>query len=241
MSDFHRAQPIRDLGAKAPRAGRIAAGLISLAGAGAVMAVPTVVPGAEGQIGPTPALDVKLATCSLVTLGGQAVGVLANGMFVPPAQPPELNFYTDRLHAAPNPVSISSTPLLISLVAKAKPGSARTRNAADDGDFVAFSFAEDGTMPNTMTIRIATFDETGQSLQTIELENIGTVPFPDNIIQKTAVEIDNQGRIIVAYTEFQNPDPPGVLGQRYDADGNPIGGSICAHRTGAVRGRYRPA
>ena len=178
-----------------------------------------------------PGADEKLAGTRFESIRGQADEVLLGGIFVFDGTTPsaEMNFLTDKIHRTPNPLPVSSTPGLFDNVAKVPPTSNRVRNAADTGDFVAFSFAVDGAGPNTLTVRIATFDETGDSLISVPIAmDIETFvpPFPgfpsDPTFAKTGVAVDKQGRVTVAYTEF-NTGVPRVKAQRFDAlTGAPI-------------------
>lgn len=164
-----------------------------------VLAGPTVVPTAEGQIGEMPSIDDKLfGPPNFESIRGQAGDLVFGGISVfggalPP--PPEVQFLTDRIHGAQNPIQVGATASVFNAVDKVTPDSGWSRNAADDGDFVAFSFAVDGVMPQTLTVRIATFDETGSSMiQLPIIEDLETFMFPDPTFAKTGVAIDNQGR-----------------------------------------------
>ena len=186
----------------------------------ATIAGPVVVPTAEGQIGEMPGTDDQLSGPRIESIRGQRGEVIfgtvtAFGGVVPP--PPEFQFFTDKIHGIPAPVPAATTPALFESVDKVPPSSGWSRNAADDGDFVAFSFAVDGTMPQTLTVRIATFDETGNAMVQVPIiEDLETFVSPDPIFAKTGVAVDNQGRATVAYTNFGGGLPE-VRGTRLDA------------------------
>ena len=168
---------------------------------------PTVVPTDEGQLGDFPNAEDQLVGSRFESIRGDFGdlifgGILVGGGVMPP--PPEMQFLTDMIHGYPEPVPIDSTPAFFDNVDKQLPASAWSRNAADDGDFVAFSFAVDGAAPETMTVRIATFDETGSSLVSLPINTVGTIPFPDPAFSSTGVAVDNQGRATVAYTDFDS-------------------------------------
>lgn len=196
--------------------------------ASTAFAQPAVVATAEGQLGETPGAGDKVIGARFESIRGAPGDTLLGGLFVfggamPP--PPEFAFLTDRIHEDPDALPINSTPALFANVFKLPPASARARNAAGDGDFVAFSFAIDGAMPQTMTVRIATYDETGSSLVQVPITEIPT--FPDPFFNDTGVAVDNQGRVTVAYTEIVPPSAFDVKAQRLDAiTGLPIGGEI---------------
>ena len=187
------------------------------------IAGPTVVPTAEGQIGETPgASDRRLGPSNFESIRGQAGDLVFGGIFVaggamPP--PPEMQFLTDMIHGYPEPVPVGAIASIFSNTEKVAPDSGWSRNAADDGDFVAFSFAVDGAMPETLTVRIATYDETGSSMAQVPLvEDVSTFSiFPDPRFAKTGVAVDNQGRATVAYTELSMAGLPRVRATRADA------------------------
>lgn len=182
---------------------------------------PTVVPTAEGQIGEIPGVGDQLIGTRFESIRGQAGDVVIGGIVVfggvmPP--PPEAQFLTDRIHGASNPSQVASTPSLFANIDKVPAASSRKRNAADDGDYVAFSFAVDGVMPETLTVRVATFDENGDAMVQVPIvENVETFTvFPDPTFAKTGVAVDEQGRSTVSYTDF-NGGLPVVRGTRVDA------------------------
>ncbi|MEM7582426.1 MAG: hypothetical protein AAF560_03520 [Acidobacteriota bacterium] len=190
--------------------------------AGTASAGPSVVPTAEGQIGETPGLSDQLLGTRFESIRGQPGDILLGGIFVfggatPP--PPEFQFINDRIHNMPDPVPVGSTASIFANVEKVAPDSAWARNAADDGDFVAFSFAVDGAMPETMTVRIATYDENGNVQAQVPIaEDIGTfTAIIDPRFAKTGVAVDNQGRVTVAYTELSMAGLPRVRATRADA------------------------
>lgn len=190
------------------------------------LAGPTVVPTAEGQIGEMPGVDDRvLGPTRFESIRGQAGELIFGGIFVaggalPP--PPEVQFFTERIHSTSNPVQVAATADLFANIDKVTPAAAWSRNAADDGDFVAFSFAVDGAMPQTLTVRIATFDETGSSIVQVPIaENVETFMFPDPTFAKTGVGVDNQGRATAIWTEFVAGIPK-VVGLRLDAGGSVI-------------------
>lgn len=173
------------------------------------LAGPVVVPTAEGQIGETPGMNDKIfGPPSFESIRGQAGEVVFSRIIVPGGAvppPPEFQFLTDMIHGYPDPmpVPVASTASVFTSVDKVTPDSGWSRTAADDGDFVAFSFAVDGTMPQTATIRIATFDETGSAMVQVPIiENLETFMIPQATFSKTGVAVDNQGRATVAYTAF---------------------------------------
>jgi hypothetical protein len=164
---------------------------------------PSVVPTAEGQLGEMPGIDDEVHGARFESIRGQPGEVLFGGLFVfggamPP--PPEVALLTDKIHGTPDPTEVGAFPDLFANVFKSAPASARSRNAADDGDLVAFSFSVDGAMPMTMTVRVATFDETGSSLADVSIPNVNTVPDPS--FSNPGVAVDDQGRATVVYTDF---------------------------------------
>ncbi len=189
------------------------------------LAGPSVVPTAEGQIGEMPGAGDRVLGARFESIRGQAGEIVFGGIFVfggamPP--PPEAQFLTDTIHGAPNPAQVGATADLFANVDKVTPAASWSRNAQDDGDFVAFSFAVDGAMPQTLTVRVATFDETGSSIVEVPIaEDVETFMFPDPTFAKTGVGVDDQGRATVVWTEFAAGIPK-VVGLRLDADGNVI-------------------
>ncbi|MDA8020416.1 MAG: hypothetical protein MPN21_23505 [Thermoanaerobaculia bacterium] len=177
----------------------------SLASAG-----PTVVPTAEGQIGTVPSTGDSIEGVRFESIRGQAGDLIFGGLItfggaMPP--PPEFQFIADRIHEIPNPFPVDAISSPFVAVSKQAAASSRVRNAADDGDFVAFSFAVDGAMPETMTVRIATFDESGSSLVEVPVGTVDIFPF-DASSHRTGVAIDDQGRATVTYVEFQTTPSP---------------------------------
>ncbi|MEM7051035.1 MAG: hypothetical protein AAF604_15300 [Acidobacteriota bacterium] len=194
--------------------------LAAVAGAGG----PVVVPTAEGQIGEVPESGTSLGGFRVESIRGTFADVLFGGTRFRPAMAPEMAILNDVIHETADPQELDILPIELTTVAEVTPGSSRRRNAADDGDFVVFSFAVDGAMPQTLAVRIATYDESGQSLLSVPIiDNIPTAPFPDVILAGTDVGIDDEGRVTVVYTDI----PPGgfaeIRGQRIDgATGNVI-------------------
>lgn len=184
------------------------------------MALPTVVATAEGQIGETPGPTDKLFGSRFESIRGQAGDLIFGGIFVeggamPP--PPEVAFITDRIHGTSGPSEVGATASLFMHVDKVAPASAWSRNAANDGDFVAFSFAVDGSMVATMTVRLATFDESGTQMIDVPIAtDVETFFVPDPTFAKTGVAVDNQGRATVTYTDF-NAGAPKVRAVRVNA------------------------
>lgn len=193
-------------------------GLLMLLLALPSFAGPIVVPTAEGQLGEVPSPDDRVGGPRVEPLRGLPdpalllAGVNIFGGAVPP--PPEFQFSTDSIHGYPDPVPVSSTPASFTSVAEIPPSSSWSTTAANDGDFVAFSFSLDGSNPDTMTVRIATFDETGNSLVDAPIIDLDT--FTDPIFSQTGVGVDNQGRATVVYTEL-SMGISSVRGQRIDA------------------------
>ena len=200
----------------------------------ATLSGPTVVPTAEGQIGETPAAGNQVIGSRLSRSARKSAKYCLEGCLSPAAQtpsPPEFAFLTDRLNLSPNPSPVNSFPGAFENVARLPPSSARGRNAADNGDFVVFSFAVDGAAPDTMTVRIATFNEVGSAIVDTPITNIptfvppGPVP-PDPNFANTGIAVDNQGRVTVTYTEFNN-NAPRVMAQRLDGStGQLLGGNF---------------
>lgn len=183
---------------------------------------PVVVPTAEGQIGQVPGLLDNVLGARFESVRGNPGDVILGRLktrFAVPAPLPELDFLTDTLHDLPNPMPVATIPILLGTnIDKSPPASARSRNAADDGDFVAFSFATAGALPNTNNVRIATFDETGNTLVDIPVTTVDNAfPFPDPALSDTSVAVDNQGRVTIAYTELPASNIPEVRATRLDA------------------------
>lgn len=199
--------------------------------AGGLSAQPAVVATAEGQVGETPGLGGKvLSGPSFESIRGQSGEILLGGIFSRlafPAPASEFSFLTDQIHNDVNPLGIADLPATFDNIAKLPPASARARNAADDGDFVTFSFAVDGTSPQTLTIRIATFDEDGNSLIDVPVLTNGQAPIPDPTFSDTGVAVDEQGRATVVYTELPVAGFARVKAQRLDAvTGLHLGGPL---------------
>lgn len=201
----------------------LAVALALFLASGPLFGGPSVVPTAEGQIGEVPGATDQLRGTRFESIRGAPGDVIFGGLFVfggamPP--PPEAQFLTDSFHGIPNPVPVGGTPSLFTSVDGLAPDSSWSRNTADDGDFVAFSFAVDGSMPETLTVRVATFDETGTATAEVPIvEDVATFTFfPDPTFAKTGVAVDRQGRATVAFTEFDE-GLPGVRAVRVDASG----------------------
>ncbi len=189
----------------------------------AATAGPTVVPTSEGQIGTTPAPGDTVIGRRIEPLPASGT-ILFGGLFefggtMPP--PPAFSFLTDEIHGAGTPAPVNNFPGTFNNVFKLPPQSASSPN----GDFVAFSFAVDGSMAMTMSVRIATFDKNGNALANLPLADVET--FPDPTLSKTGVAVDDQGRVTVVYTEVEPMMPPRVRAQRFDAvTGAPLGGVV---------------
>lgn len=175
---------------------------------------PTVVPTVEGQVGDVPPVDGRIVGVRFESLhnGGD---LLFSRMFVfggvmPP--PPEVEFVLDTVHRTTDPVEVDAFNGTFDQIFAFTPSSARSRNAANDGDFVAFSFAVDGALPQTMDVRIPVYDEAGNSLIDVPIENV-----PNIGLIETGVAVDNQGRVTVAFVEFPAAGTPAVKVQRLDA------------------------
>lgn len=124
-----------------------------------VLAGPSIVATAEGQIGEMPGAENAVLGARFESIRGQIGDVVFGGIFVfggPMPPPPVFSFLTDTIHGTPNPVPVGSTPNEFSIVSDWVPASAQSRNVTDNGDLVAFSFAVDGAMPDTLTVRVAT-------------------------------------------------------------------------------------
>ncbi|MCH9651381.1 MAG: hypothetical protein K0U98_24355 [Deltaproteobacteria bacterium] len=194
-----------------------------------ITAGPTVVPTAEGQIGEV--LDAgndNITGISFESIRGQPGDILFGGLVFlggAPPGPPEFSFSTDEIHNDSNPVALGTTPALFTSVTRLPPRSSWSRNAADDGDFVAFAFASDDLAANSMRIDVKVFNEVGQELSTPAIPNL--VGFPDPAINDLGVATDREGRVTVAYTELTQGQPTRVRAQRFDGlTGLPIGGVI---------------
>ena len=188
---------------------------------------PAVVPTCEGQIGEDLEQDDGVFGGRFESIRGNAGELIFGGIFVaggvmPP--PPEVSFFVDQIGGVPMPEQVGSVAASFDNVVKLPPASAWSRNAANDGDYVAFASAVDGSMPNTMTIRIATFDETGSQLPAVAFEDVPT--FPDPSLNDVGIAVDDQGRVTVAYSELPAAGAR-VLATRFDGvTGLPIGGDI---------------
>lgn len=184
---------------------------------------PTVVPTSEGQIGATPAPGDTVIGRRFEPLPASGT-ILFGGLFefggtMPP--PPAFSFLTDEIHGVGASMPVTTFPGTLNDVFMLPPQSASSPN----GNFVAFSFAVDGSMPMTMSVRIATFDANGGALADVPLADVGT--FPDPTLSKTGVAVDDQGRVTVVYTELEPMMPPRVRAQRFDAvTGAPLGGVV---------------
>ena len=182
---------------------------------------PTVVPTIAGQFGETPGATDEVIGTRFESIRGVPNDVVLGGIFDPNGTPPEAQFLTDMINGYPDPVPIDSDLLDFTIVAKQPMSSARSRNTADNGDFVAFSFALDGTEPETFTVRIATFDENGTRQADIPIVNVPTFPLADPSLTKTGVAVDNQGRVTVVYTELEGGTSR-ILGRRFNTDGTVV-------------------
>ena len=182
---------------------------------------PTVVPTISGQFGQTPAPADAVIGTRFESIRGVPNDALLGGLFDVDGVGPEAQFLTDMINGYPDPVPIDSDALTFTIVAKQPMSSDRIRNAADNGDFVVFSFALDGTEPETFTVRIATFDENGTRQADIPIANVPTFPLADPSLTKTGVAVDNQGRVTVAYTELDGGTSR-ILGRRYNVDGTVV-------------------
>ncbi len=181
---------------------------------------PTVVPTAEGQLGEAPGLIQAVLGNRIESIRGQPGNLILGGLLSTPAvggSTSEMNFLTDMIHGYPEPVPIDSTAAVFDNgnVERQPPASARMRNAANDDDWVVFSYAEDGPMTNTMNINTVAFDGVGNPLATNTVTVDNGFPFPDPAMSKTGVAVDQQGRATVAYTEFAG-GLPSVRAQRVD-------------------------
>lgn len=189
------------------------------------IAGPTVVPTAEGQIGVTPGLIGKKTGDRfepVLPLNGGGKDLLTAGLIALPTvggDTVDMDFLSDMIHGYPDPVPISTTPTTFDLgtVDKRPPGSARMRNTANDNDWVVFSYADDGPMPNTMNVNAQAFDADGSPLGTTTVAINSAFPFPDPSLSKTGVAVDEQGRATVVYTELPTGGVPSVRAQRFDA------------------------
>lgn len=190
--------------------------------ASTAFAGPIVVPTAEGQIGEMPGVGDQLFGPSFESIRGQRGELIlgsisAFGGATPP--PPEFQFLTDQIHGTSNPKPVGSITSLFEYLEKLGPNSSYARLSDDMGDFVVFSFAIDGGSVDSITVRIAGYDETGTPLfQGPIAEDIPTFTvLPDARFAKTGVAVDNQGRATVAYTELSMAGLPRVRATRADA------------------------
>ena len=188
---------------------------------------PTVVPTAEGQIGENLASIDEVVGPRFESIRGNPGDVLLGGLFLAggsPPPPPEFQFLTDQIHGTPNPLEVGAETVTVSSTFKTTPSSSRSRNSTDDGDFVAFSFAVDGSMPQTLMVRIATFDESGNSLVTVPIDNIPS--FPDPVFADTGVAVDQDGTVTVVYSDLPGMTPTVRAQQMNGSTGTLIGGLI---------------
>ncbi len=192
-----------------------------------LFAGPAVVPTAEGQIGGTPVAADEVVGPRFESIRGNSGEVLMGGLLFAGGNPPpspEFQFFTDQFHSTPNPVDAGSETVTVSSSSKTTPSSARSRNPTDDGDFVAFAFAVDGTASQTLMVRVATFDESGTHLSTFPIDNIAT--FPDPVFADTGVAVNQSGEVTVVYSDLPGATPT-VRAQRVDGStGVPNGGAI---------------
>ena len=185
-----------------------------------VSAGPTVVPTNEGQVGDVPIVDSRIIGTRFEALANPDDQILFGRMLqfggaMPPS--PEVQFLLDGVHTPSNPLEVDSINGTFDQIFAFTPASARSRTAADDGDLVAFSFAVDGAEPQTMTVRIPVYDEAGNSLVDMSIEDV-----PNVGLIETGVAVDNQGRVTVAYVDFPAAGTPIVKAQRFDANSGMI-------------------
>jgi hypothetical protein len=200
---------------------RILSVLFLLAPVRPLLAGQPVVPTAEGQIGETPAPEDRLGGPRFESIRGQPGDVVFGGLRVfggaaPP--PPEFEFLTDRIHGVPNAVPITSTAVTFTPVAEQPPSSGWSRDAAGLDDFVAFATAYNGSVANTMTVGVNTFDSQGTPLAPLLIPNVGTAPVPDPGFSSTAVGVDDQGRVSTVFTELLPSQASSIRGIRFDAN-----------------------
>ncbi len=200
----------------------------------ALWAGPTVVPTAEGQIGETPSTLDTLLGARLEPTRGQPPNVLAGALRRPLTITPgagfEFDFFTDMIHGYPEPMPlpIVSESTTMNEAFELRPESARSPKEAGNGDYVAFSYATDGSGPGLINIIIRLFDESLTQINAMTINDIQAVPgFPNPFLSDTGVAVDNQGRVTVAYTEIGPMNFARIQGQRFDGlTGLPIGGEL---------------
>lgn len=190
-----------------------------------VLAGPTVVPTAEGQIGePLGASDLP-AGQRFIPIGGDMGDILFGGLVVPGGSPPpspELRFLTDEIHGIPNPVPIDILPVTVDGVEKVLPAS--TVWTADSMATAVYTVSTDGTMPDTQRVTVTIVPTVPGQSSFVVLDNIPT--FPDPNINTVGVAADDQGRVTVAYTDLTGGVAQ-VRGQQIDGvTGLPIGDSF---------------
>ncbi len=191
---------------------------------------PTVVPTAEGQIGETPAAIDAVFGSRVEFIRNQQGGLLhglllgRGGLVVPP---PEFQFLTDMIHGYPEPVPITTDPAAFTQAFDKAPASASSPNATDTGDWAAFAYAVDGSGPGLIDLETRVFDDTGTQITAMTVIDVPVAPnFPDPNLSDVDVAVDQEGRVTVAYTELDPMVGTRVKGQRFGADGNPIGGAF---------------
>ena len=185
-----------------------------------VSAGPTVVPTNEGQVGDVPIVDSRIVGTRFEAIVNPNeelffARMLQFGGAMPPA--PEVQFLLDDVHLPSHPIEVDSITGTFDQVFAFTPASARSRNVSDDGDFVAFSFAVDGAEPQTMTVRIPAYDDVGNSLVDMSIEDV-----PNVGLIETGVAVDNQGRVTVAFVDFPAGGIPVVKAQRFDANSGAV-------------------
>ncbi len=176
----------------------------------------------EGQLGAPPPSDADLVATAVVLRESADAFATAMDIVDTDVLIPESFFTLNGLHGQDSRTDIDSFAFSADFVDKSSPAGAPW--IAPAGDIGAiFSFAIDGTDPQTQGIVVAIVpDDMGEVGITI-LDNIPTFFLPDPSINRTSVVADNQGRVTVAYTELPIGLPPVVKGQRYNASGNPLG------------------
>ena len=203
----------------------VAAAALIAAGAVVLTAQPTVVPGFEGQIGKTPgqpSLDrVHPPDFAPVTIPGSPLlegnvvlaRIFQQGGLLP--DPPAVIVVEDRLHSAIFPAlqrdSVASAFAVPDKVAPA------VEPWLSEDDFVAMSFALDGSVAGTMKVQLATYDIGGAvKLFTVELDDIPTIAGSE-AFAGTDVAVDQQSRATTVFTEVPSGGNPRVKAQTWDA------------------------
>ncbi|GJM10603.1 MAG: hypothetical protein DHS20C11_28790 [Lysobacteraceae bacterium] len=182
------------------------------------VAGPTVIPTVEGQIGETLPAGDQINGVRFEAMAGPPGSVFIGGLIDPSMAAMEYNFTTDTMNTPRNPILRGFFSDPFAMIGPARPGSAVNLN----GDIVAFSFAVDGSMAETMQVRLQTFDQTGMQWVDVPIDTVPTFPFPDTAVSQTNVAIDNMQRTTVVFTEFAM-GVPRVRAQRIDGlTGTPI-------------------